>query len=93
MLPSKMCKKLENSTICKVLNYWLQLIKSSYQESNVLSKLQHVCVDPLCPSQQFFSYVRTISCIPGLNQYLAEDKVPCSRAKHNAPIKSRTSDL
>ena len=47
-----------------------------------MSKLLHVCVDPLCPSQQFFSYVRTISCIPGLNQYLAEDNVPCSRTKH-----------
>ena len=28
-----------------------------------------VCVDALCPSQQFFSHVSMISCLPGLNQY------------------------
>ena len=29
----------------------------------------------LHPSQQFYSHVVTISYLPGLNQYLAEDKV------------------
>ena len=28
----------------------------------------NVCFDALRPSQQFFSHVRTISCLPGLNQ-------------------------
>ena len=28
-----------------------------------------VCVDALCPSQQFFSHVGMISCLFGLNQY------------------------
>ena len=28
-----------------------------------------VCVDALCPSQQFFSHVGMNSCLPGLNQY------------------------
>ena len=37
----------------------------------------------LCPSQQFFTHVRTISCLPGLNQYLAGDKVSCSRTQHS----------
>ena len=27
--------------------------------------------DTKCPSQPFFSHVRTIFCLPGLNQYLA----------------------
>ena len=30
--------------------------------------MNFVCVDDLRPSQQFFSHVRTFSCIPGLNQ-------------------------
>ena len=32
---------------------------------------ENVCFayDALCPSQQFFSHVRTISCLPGLNLY------------------------
>ena len=28
-----------------------------------------VCVDSLHPGQKIFSHVRTISCVPGLNQY------------------------
>ena len=28
-----------------------------------------VCVDALHPRQQFFSHVRTFSCLPGLNRY------------------------
>ena len=43
-----------------------------------------VCVDALRPSQQYFSHVKTISCFPGLNQYLAEDKVYCPRTHHSA---------
>ena len=41
---------------------------------------QFVCFDALHPSQQFFSHARTISCLPGLNQYLAVDIVSCSRS-------------
>ena len=33
------------------------------------------CVYALHPSQQVFSHVGTISVLPGLNQYLVEDKV------------------
>ena len=42
-----------------------------------------VCVDVLHPSQQFFSHVRMISCLPGLNQYKAADKVSYSRTKYS----------
>ena len=37
--------------------------------------------DSLCPSQQFFSYVRMD--IPGLNQYLTRINVSCSRIQHS----------
>ena len=43
--------------------------------------------DSLRPSQQFFSYVRTS--IPGLNQYLAEYKVSCSRTHYAASFSVR----
>ena len=33
--------------------------------------------DTLNPSQQFFSHVGTIFCLPGLNQYYAVDKMSC----------------
>ena len=36
----------------------------------------------LSPSQQLFSHVKTISCLPGLNRYKAEDKEACSRTQH-----------
>ena len=38
-------------------------------------------VDALCPKQQFYCHVRTILCLPGLNQYLAAMK--CLAQKHN----------
>ena len=49
----------------------------TYQECEVTSHLcgqlpsraRFVCVDALCPSQQFFSHFGTISRLPGLNQY------------------------
>ena len=44
--------------------------------------LSLVCFDALHPSQQTFSHVRTISCLPGLNQYWVVDKVSCSRTQH-----------
>ena len=40
-----------------------------------------VCFEALHPSQQFFSHVRMISCLPGLNQYWAVYKVSCSRTQ------------
>ena len=50
-----------------------------------------VCFDALQPSQQFFSHVRSLSCLPGLNQYKAEDKVSCSRIQCSASNETRTS--
>ena len=41
-----------------------------------------VYFDALHPSQQYFSHVVSISCLPGLNQYLAADKVIKSRTQH-----------
>ena len=49
-----------------------------------------VCVDALHPSQKYFSHVETISSLPGLNQYSAEDKVHCSWAQHIVSIKPAT---
>ena len=43
-----------------------------------------VCVGALHRSQQSFSHVGMISCLPGLNQYEAEDKVCCTRTQHSA---------
>ena len=50
------------------------------------------CIDALCPSQQFFSHVGTISCFPGFNQYAA-DKGSCSRTQNrdSAGGESQTS--
>ena len=39
------------------------------------------CFDALRPYQQFFSHTRMISCLQGLNQYKAADKVSCSRTQ------------
>ena len=39
--------------------------------------------DALSPSQQFFSHARTISSLPGLNQYQAVDEVFFSRTQHS----------
>ena len=46
-----------------------------------------VCVDDLNPSQQFFSHVAKFSCIPGLIQCLAEDKVSC-QGHNSVPLPS-----
>ena len=35
----------------------------------VIVLIGFVCVDSLYPGQQLFSHARTISCLPGLNQY------------------------
>ena len=45
---------------------------------------QFVCVGALHRSQQSFSHVKMISCLPGLNQYEAEDKMSFSRTQHSA---------
>ena len=37
-----------------------------------------VCVDVLRLSQQLFSHVGTIFCLPGLNQYKADSQVTCT---------------
>ena len=54
----------------------------------MLEQTYKVCVDALCPSQQVFSNVS----FSGMNQYLAEDNVSCSRTQHRAYGESRTSD-
>ena len=41
-----------------------------------------VCFDALCPSQQFFSNMGMISCLPGLDQYL----VSCSSTQQRDSI-------
>ena len=55
--------------------------------------LQHkcfVCVDSLRSSQKFYSHARAFSFLPGLNQYLAENEVSCSRTQHSASSESQT---
>ena len=42
------------------------------------------CVDDLRPSQHFLCHFGTLSCLPLLNQYLAEDKVSFSRTQYSA---------
>ena len=37
-----------------------------------------VYVDALCSSQQFIRHVVMFSCLPGLNQYKANDNKSCS---------------
>ena len=37
---------------------------NNYRKHDIYSLF--VCVDALCPSQQFISHVRTIFCLPGL---------------------------
>ena len=43
----------------------------------------YICFDALRPSQQCFSNVMMITCLPGLNQFEAEDKVSYSRKQHS----------
>ena len=50
-----------------------------------------VCVDSLCPSQHFFSYVRMG--LPGLSQYLAEDKVSSQRHNTVPPVMLKLATL
>ena len=72
------------------------------QELFLLFDFDKFVLFDLIPSQQFFSHVRTG--LPGLNQYLAEDK--CLAQGHNAvltarlkpvtprfPVKHSTTDL
>ena len=42
-----------------------------------------VCVDTLHPSQQSFSHVGTISCFPGVNQYISKQRIKCLAQGHN----------
>ena len=49
-------------------------------QNTILSML--FAFDSLHPSQQFFSHAGTG--LPGLNQYLAQDKVFCSRTQRSA---------
>ena len=39
-----------------------------------------------------FSHVGTIFCLPGLNQYKAEDKVSCSRTEQRASSELQTQN-
>ena len=58
----------------------------------VLDTFLFVCVDALHPSQQVFSHARLPCCLPRLNQYLAENKVSCSRAQQSAFGEPQTSN-
>ena len=51
----------------------MQNIKFCLICSILISKCS-VCVEALHPSQQFFSHVRTVSSLGGLNQYKEVDK-------------------
>ena len=44
-----------------------------------------VCFDALHPRKQFFSHVKTISYLPGLNQYLEANKVPAQGHNKGTP--------
>ena len=50
--------------------------------------LMFVCVESLCPSQQFCSHVAMG--LPELNQYEAEDRVCCSRTQRSASSEAGT---
>ena len=47
-----------------------KIFKWFCRKSDTCMYLIFVCFDALHPSQQFFSHVGMISCLPGLNQYL-----------------------
>ena len=57
---------------------------------SITSQILFLCFDALYPSQQFFSNVGMISCLPGLNQYL----VSCSSTQQRDSTggESRTSN-
>ena len=40
-----------------------------------------MCIDVLCTNQQLFSHVRTIFCLPGLNQ--TKQRIKCLAKGHN----------
>ena len=65
---------------------------SQLQFNSVLCFVFYVLVDALHPTQQFFSYVRAMSCVPGLNQNSEEDIVSYSRTQHSASVESQTND-
>ena len=44
--------------------------------------ISFVCFGVLHPNQEFFAHVRTISCLPGLNQYLKQG-IKCLAQEHN----------
>ena len=65
--------------ICKMLELNLNRNGKSVvvpkNVNNIVLSVLFVYVDALCSSQQVFIHVRTIFCLPGLNQYKAQDKV------------------
>ena len=50
------------------------------------------CGGGLHPSQEYYSHEGTFSCVPALNQYLAEDHMSCSNTQHSDSGESQTSD-
>ena len=66
---------------------FFQYFPRTFQDSSVYSSTFQACanpgVDALCPSQQMFSHLGMISCLPGLNQHKAADKVSCSVCTYN----------
>ena len=50
---------------------WIEVGEGSHLKNRQLVPL--VCVDALRPSQKIFSHVGTISCLPGIEQYLSYD--------------------
>ena len=56
-------------------------------------KVVFVCIDASHPSQQFFSHVRTNSCLPGLNPYLAVGKVSFSRTQYSVSALSKGHNI
>ena len=66
-------------TFCMVGNIPCILHESAYFLQSLIFKANSGI--NLCPSQQFFSYVRTG--LPGLNQYYARVHASCSRTQHS----------
>ena len=61
-------------TIVSILTFMNMMISYSFEL---------FVLNTLLPSQQFYSRVGTISCLPGLSQYQAMDKVSCSRTQRS----------
>ena len=49
--------------------FYVPIIASCHEKILIWGIVAFVCYDTLCPSQQFFSHVETIFCLPGVNQY------------------------